>query len=229
MAVFFDGIDDNLSTAQDAASTAIDGNLTTHAIFLFLPSTPASTQTILSSSDGYPGTGSRGLKTGTDSKFQFFHSFSGTTPFWRTSSAQTVGVWHQFVVTYDASSLSNDPLMWVDNASVSLNDLTPSGSRITGFDSFRLGSDRSGGQVCACTLAFICLESGALWDAARINRHYWYGAPGGGIELVYPLLTNDYTNKGTVNGATLVANNGPVTVSSITNALKGFVLLRSCT
>src|SRR3990172_3792082 len=166
MAVFFDGIDDNLSTAQDAASTAIDGNLTTHAVFLFIPSTPSGAQTFLVSCDGFPGTGSRQLKTANDNKLQFSHSFSGTTPFWRTSSAQTIGVWHQFVVTYDASSLSNDPLMWVDNASVSLNDLTPSGSRITGLDSFRLGSDRSGGQVCACTLAFICLEFGALCYSA---------------------------------------------------------------
>ena len=139
------------------------------------------------------------------------------------------GQWYHVVITYNASDVANNPTVYIDNGSVSITETTtPVGVGASGFDTVFMGGS-SLGENLGGNIGFACIDGGSLWSASQINRHYWYGSPGGGIELVYPLVTNDYTNKGTITTANLQANNGPITVPAITNALKGFVLLRSCT
>jgi len=48
-------------------------------------------------------------------------------------------------------------------------------------------------------LAFWCYDS-TLWDAAKVNRHYWWGcAPGGPstVKVWHPFWTSDLGNRGT--------------------------------
>ena len=237
MPVFFDGINDNLMTVQDAASTAIDRNITTVAGFVIQSNQPTDQQVafLVSNAQSPNGTIFKGMNTDVPTtsgfRFRFHHRWTDKAMSWRSNSDFSTQTWYQFVATYDASLTTNDPTMYVNNASVGIVQVgtNPTGTRSSGFDTAICGiSEGSLANYLNGTLAFLCLES-AIWTAAQINRHYWYGTPGGSVDLVYPILTSDYSNKGTVSNAPLVANNGPITVSSLTNAHKGFVLLRSCT
>src|SRR3990167_1250052 len=233
MAVFFDGIDDNLATSQDGAA-GVDTNGFTMAWFFLVQSAISFNDSIVDFEDSLvASTVFRTLEIVAPASSGFrprlFHSFSGTDGRWRISSDLAFGQWYHIVIAYDSSLTTNDPSMYLDNANAAITEeAAPTGTRNTCFDTLFLGGS-SVGENLAGNIAFVSIDAGSLWDAVQINRHYWYGTIGGGIELVYPLATNDYTNKGTTSGATLSANNGPITVSALMNALKGFVLLRSCT
>ena len=231
----FDGIDDNLSSTIDGA-TGVDTDLTTHAFFVRVFTQPVSQKSCIITSDSLdPGTKIRraGITNPVSSGFQPFlrHGFSVNPGGWSTNNDFNINVWHSIVITYDGSSITPDATFYVDNGSAdSQEDLaTPNGTRDTGFDSFRCGLSEGGVGGFNGALAFVCLDAGTLWNAAQRNRFWWYGHPGGLIELAYPLITTDITNKGTITTANLTAHNGAAVAAEIMNATKGFVLLRSCT
>lgn len=233
MPVNFDGLDDNLSTTQDGAS-GTDTDITTTAMFVQILAQPSANKSAVDFEDSLVGsTIFRTIEivapASTGFRPRWFHQFSTTAGIWRVTADLNLNQWYQVIITYDASNIANDPTIYVDQISVAFTEIqTPVGTRNTGFDTLFLGGSSLGENVHG-NIAFPCVDGGVAWDTAQINRHYWYGHPGGAIELAYPLITNDYTNKGTVTTANLTANNGPITVSAITNATKGFVLLRSCT
>ena len=80
----------------------------------------------------------------TDSTFRFASiTSSGATGTW--STPLTTGR-HHFVVTYDAGSVSNDPIIYLDGTSVTVTEnVTPTGSIASGSNSKYLLGDNSAG------------------------------------------------------------------------------------
>ena len=66
-------------------------------------------------------------------KLQFFRSFSTTNGNWKTTDAIiTYDTWYFICVTYDSSSSSNDPLIYLNATSQSVTEtVTPVGSSVT--------------------------------------------------------------------------------------------------
>lgn len=60
------------------------------------------------------------------------YSFSGSTAVWKTTDqVVSLGVWHQIAVFYLADDVANDPVIYIDGASVAITEVTaPSGTRI---------------------------------------------------------------------------------------------------
>ena len=235
MPILFDGVNDNAMSNQDAI-TGVDTDVTTSAGFIYVNGPIGSVRTVFSVSDNAAPTGTivREMKVGqpisSGHVFRFRHSFSTQIGNWRTGDFDTDN-WHQFVVIYDASSVSNNPIFYVDNISVSVTKIASAiGTRSIGFDTIVFGQAPTvNAEYFSGETAFACLDAGLSWDAFQVNRHYWYGNPGGTMKINYPLVTTDLSNKGSIANAPLTLNNGAQAVSSITNAHKGFVLLRSCT
>ena len=51
----------------------------------------------------------------------------------------------------------------------------------------------------------LCVDN-RIWDTGDINRHYWYGRSGGGIEIVHPMITDKTGNEGSATAPMTVAS-----------------------
>lgn len=77
----------------------------------------------------YPG----GIYTGLyDSRLYFVNAFSGGGGIWKTNANPfTTGGWRHIVVTYNDTSTANDPVIYVNGSSVTVNeDTTPVGTSV---------------------------------------------------------------------------------------------------
>ena len=72
-------------------------------------------------------------ESGGSAKLSFYKSFSGNTPQWQTTSTDlTIDEWNHIVITYDADSTANDPIIYVNGESVALTESgVPSGTSTT--------------------------------------------------------------------------------------------------
>lgn len=61
---------------------------------------------------------------------RLFYLFTGTDGQWHADDALTINTWHHIVITYDADSTSNNPLVYIDGVSLSVTTVaTPTGTR----------------------------------------------------------------------------------------------------
>src|SRR3990167_4513799 len=102
MAVFFDGIDDNLSTVQDGAA-GVDTNSFTMACFFLVNSATSFNDSIVDLEDSLvASTIFRTLEIVSPDVSGFrprlFQSFSGSDGLWKTSSDLVFGQWYQIVI-----------------------------------------------------------------------------------------------------------------------------------
>ncbi len=73
--------------------------------------------------------------------YQFIAARSTTAGNWRTNTAPTTGVWQHLVVTYDNTSVSNDPVIYIDGTSSAITESsTPSGTITTSSEKFVIGN-----------------------------------------------------------------------------------------
>ncbi len=74
-------------------------------------------------------------------KIKFFANFSTTNGIWQTNSSISTGR-HHVAITYNYSSTSNDPIIYIDGVSVSISESsTPVGSYMTGTtNTFKIGA-----------------------------------------------------------------------------------------
>jgi len=87
------------------------------------------------------------LTAAAGSKLKFVADFSTDDGDWRTDSAVTTGdVWVHIAITYDGSSTSNDPVIYVNGERVAITELTtPVGTRVAWSGSPTLGYNKSSG------------------------------------------------------------------------------------
>lgn len=66
-------------------------------------------------------------------QIRFLHAFSGDNGYWRTTSTEVaINTWTYIVVTYNNSTTTNDPIIYVKGSLVTLTESTaPTGTRTT--------------------------------------------------------------------------------------------------
>lgn len=75
----------------------------------------------------------------------FIHYFSNSYGVWRIDDSFTYDTWHHLVITYNNSSISNDPVVYIDGLSKSVfEDISPDGTASTTTDSFVFGNRPAG-------------------------------------------------------------------------------------
>jgi len=94
--------------------------------------------------------------------YTYFRQWSGGIGQWDAAMGSH-SVWHNLVITYDAGSASNDPVMILDGSSVSVTETqTPSGSVTDNADKYIIGNRQGGGGGDRGFIGI--LAEFAIWD-----------------------------------------------------------------
>lgn len=99
--------------------------------------------------------------------------WSGSAGTWRTDSAyNTTGQWYHFAVSYDNSSTTNNPIIYVNGTSVAITETsTPSGTYATGSTSQNFGLGGWGGNTIDGYESGLCVYNRIL-SASEIADAY---------------------------------------------------------
>lgn len=109
----------------------------------------------------------------TTGKFGLVAHFSTTNGIWLTTSATlTAGAVNHIVITYDGSATINDPIIYLNGASVAITEVsTPAGTYRTGTNTdVYIGSTASGANLDGKTLA--ALEYNRILSPAEVSEAY---------------------------------------------------------
>jgi hypothetical protein len=155
--------------------------------------------------------------TGNSGRIEFIQDWSLTDGQWQTpTSSLSSNQTHSVAIVYSSSATGNDPTIYIDGVSQTLTEVTsPSGS--VGSDAAQnliLGTTDAGTNLLGGHIEHFTYDN-TLWTAAQVNRHHWYGRPGGAVQVYHPLWTETLTNKGT---ATADGTNSGTTVVNSTGA-----------
>lgn len=141
---------------------------------------------------------------------------ASTVHWWNTQDDYAANVWHSYVVSYDASNVTVDPDMYVDNASVNVIKVEGNGSRTTGDDRVKIGENNSGGSDLTGQIGAVAIVSRRV-DSGEVNRFHWWGASPGGPStmLVWlPMWTDKLANSGSAS-TTFAASASAPTMTTI--------------
>jgi len=215
MAYTFDGTNDNLSSVENGIST-IDNDVITLAAWVWVDATPSSNLVALGGCSVFAAGGQHTAFTirapaSAGFIFRWFMNFDGAANgSWDADADITAAAWHHICVTHDGSDANNNPIIYIDSASVAFTETTtPLGSRTTGTDSFRLGENANAGQDFAGRVAEVVQydrilsagEAGVL--GAKFSPKF---VPRGSL-LHWPLVDELHDLVGgnilTANGATV--------------------------
>lgn len=102
------------------------------------------------------------------SVYTYSHHFASSTPQW-TWTCPSTGIWHTVGLSYDNSSTSNDPVVYMDGSSVTVTEVVaPSGTPyIIGTSPWCFGNRYESGRVWNGDL-----QDGAIWtDILTADEH----------------------------------------------------------
>lgn len=206
----FDGTGDNLKSADNAVA-GLDVDQKSWGVWIL--KTVANADALIygiTADGGSPVTQIASANPSSSGvRYDIAQSFSTTNGRWRTND-QTLSVRHHLAITYDRSATTNDPVMYIDGVSVTVNEAaTPVGTTVTGEDTLKMGEDQAGTGDLDGTLAYVAIQAGSLWSAAQVNRAMWWGRPGGGLLVYHPLVTTKLVDEGSA-AETLTATNTTV-------------------
>lgn len=211
MARSFDGTNDNLTSADNAVS-GINATLKTFSAWMYKTAQPAAAECwwVVCTAITQPDTAKMGcaVPAAAGYKLRFNVQLNIAAGIW-TSPDISLNARHHVAVTYDRGATTNDPVMYVDGASVTVTETqAPLGTFETGDDTQRFGENSSAGQDYAGLLQHCVLVPNLLANAAQINRLMWWGRYGGAA-VVYPFVTDKLADEGsatdtlTASGATM--------------------------
>lgn len=143
----------------------------------------------------------------------FGAAWSGTDGTW-TVTKPANGL-HHIVVTYAGAATTDDPVVYIDGASVTVTETaTPTGTLDSdAAQNLVLGELSAGGTLdYTGTIGWVNYHSAVL-DAAAVNRAKWWGRFHGGMVVYHPLVTDKLTNEGTGTA------NGTATGSAMTTGV----------
>lgn len=140
--------------------------------------------------------------------FSFYEGFSGQAfSKWTVQTGVAnlaTSTWYQIGVDYD-SVAANDPVLVVNGTSRSITEITtPSGTRLTGADSLRIGEDLGGGtdyngSLAECGFWNRRLSSGEWTNLGTDNGGLGYYAPSkipSGLVYYIPLISDTTETQG---------------------------------
>lgn len=100
--------------------------------------------------------------------FEYLPGFSTTHGDWKTQSAPPTGQWVQVVMTYDGSSIENDPVIYFNGSSQAITEVTkPNGTLDSGSLAFTFGNRSANDRAFDGALAEFAQWSRIL-DAGEI-------------------------------------------------------------
>ncbi len=162
-------VTDDIVTVKDAATIQ---NITQKTFVAVLKQTPSAVTAPRLFEKGNPAVWNCAIGE-TDPKIEFYQDFDGATNgVWKTTNnCYTPGVLFHFVITYDNSATTKDPVIYVNGASVGLTETaTPAGTRVTDaggnlYIGNRAATDRPfGGQMYLFRLI------SGLWTQAQVTQ-----------------------------------------------------------
>lgn len=216
-AVDFDGTDDGVGIPDDSAIQDIFATGGTVEAWVRAPGqggvTSIASKTNPSNNDGWEFT-----IDGSDD-VQFLIDFSGgTRGIWRTTTALSLNTNHHIVLTYDASSDANDPIIYVDDVSIGISETsTPSGTFVTdvGLD-FDIGqSPPTGSRHFDGVIDEVALYTSVL-SAARVTAHFDAGTL---VEGTIASTLDDVSSA--IQGSVEVTGTISETLDNVTSAMSG--------
>lgn len=143
-----------------------------------------------------------GMEPPTSAGLKFSYRVQASTAhWWNTQDDYDAGVWHSFVVSYDASNLAIDPDMYVDNVGVNTTKVEGNGTRTTGDNRVKIGENSVNASDLTGQVAAVAVVSRTL-DPGEVNRFHWWGASPGGPStmLVWlPMWTDKLANSGSAS------------------------------
>lgn len=206
MARNFDGTNDRLLTANNAAP-GLDADQISVGLWLTIASQPSATDAVWTTmtADG-SGNGRQFIQItapGTSGfRIEWVQNGSSASGIWRTNDI-AVGT-HHLVVTYDRTSTTNDPLIYIDGVSVTVVETATPVGITTGGDTLKLGENAAGTADLTGGIGWLAVEGGAIWTAEQVEECMAYGRPSGTMTVYYPLDTSSLLDEG-ASGATLTA------------------------
>lgn len=214
MARDFDGTNDNIVYGSDAS---ID-NFTSRSAGLWMQHDAASTTMHLIGKDRFGvvwALGNDGAPGFTD-RLMFAQAWTAVN-FWRGNTTDLGTSRHHVAVTYNGSSTTNDPVLYIDGVvEATTESAAPTGTRQDDLNqSLRIGENGAGALDYDGRIGWVAYASG-IWDAAAVNRAMWWGRPHGGLNVYHPLVTDKLNNEGsgtangTATGTTVAAFATPV-------------------
>lgn len=145
-----------------------------------------------------------------DGHLHFTHDFATADGDWASANnTVSLNAYHALGVTYDRTNVANDPVGYVDGASVTVASVVANPIGAAGSDA---ASNLSCGAAAFTAFGWFVYDEGIM-TAADMNRHRWYGTPygPGSIDVWHPMWTESTVNKGTAvaplteNGSTMTS------------------------
>ena len=158
----FDGVNDNLLSANNAVA-GVDVATKSCGVWITLPSAPQDFDSVCSLliADGAGNTRvALQLFAPIVTGFRFGWAVIGSTNgVWR-SPDQTLNARHHLVVTYDRTLTTNDPVLYIDGASVTVTETDTPVGILTGDDTLKVGENAAAGGDVDGTIAHLAIEAG---------------------------------------------------------------------
>ena len=213
MARDFDGVNDSINFGSDAS---VD-DFTAKSIAAWTNFDATGTMCIVAKSGPAATWEFRRNGGGTSGAVAMENAFSGTDAIWRTGTGVVLTGRFHIVFTHDGTT--GAPLIYVNNVSQSITTVsTPTGTiDADAANDLRAGTNASDALDLDGQLQSLCYDNSA-WTAEQVNRSYWWGRPGGGVEVYHPMLTDKLANEGTAT-ATGTAT-GTTVVSLVTPVVR---------
>lgn len=127
--------------------------------------------------------------------------------------APTLGAWHDVIVTYDATSTSNTPSIYIDGVSKTVTTIqAPSGSLVTGTGPYYVGNNDTSGNPWDGGIARVAMWQSKILSAQEVSALH-NGAYPGDIERATSSCF--YDNAGGTNiGDSSHLNLGAATITN---------------
>ena len=192
--VFFDGSDDVYSVAADSDINGLFDSGGSVSMWLFANSVGETAGRPIYAKDAYYVYINNA--SGTTCDVAFTHQGSATTGLWVSSSRSfNLGTWNHVVVTYNNSSTSNDPIVYINGSAISLTESSATDTPDDDTDVKYIGSSDTAHRTWDGYISEVAMFK-AILDADAVTAIYNSGVQG------FDLSANagNYDNSGDLKG-----------------------------
>ena len=226
----FDGTNDHLLSANDAVA-GLNVDARSWGFWQIRSGDPAGVQNIYVGMTVEGATPPKSVinnngPTVSGFRVRFAADYTTTDGVWHSPDVTSTAR-HHVAITYNRSSGTNDPVIYVDGASVTVTETaTPAGTIVTGDDTVKFGEDPAGANDLNAILGTFAIDT-QIWTAAMVNRAMWWGRPHGGLLVYHPWRTAKLADEGsaadtlTATGTSVVAFTTPVVRPGTADLLGG--------
>ena len=147
-----------------------------------------------------------GSESGSACKLYFYHDWSTDGNWATTSTSITLGEWNHVAITYNGSSDSNDPVIYVNGKSVALSETQSPAGSIDSDDADKvIGNTSAEDRTFDGYICNVGMWKGTVLTAAQVKEVMMASSYGQVVNVAqptayYPLSTNGNDSTGNYNG-----------------------------